>query len=106
MDLDKIFIFVVGNKNDLYGEESVKKDIAEQYAKSINATYRCVSALSSSGIDELFECVGRKFFKKEEDAAKPKQFKVENANNNDNKEFKLKPTENNTKNKNGKKKCC
>ena len=104
VDLDKIFIFVVGNKNDLYGEESVKKDIAEQYANSINATYRCVSALSSSGIDELFECVGRKFFKKEEDEAKPKQTKVENDNNNQ--EFKLEPAKKNTKNKNGKKKCC
>ena len=53
IDLNKVLIFVVGNKNDQYEHEQVKKDIAEKYAKSINATYRCVSALKSSGINEL-----------------------------------------------------
>ena len=59
-------VFVVGNKNDLYEEEKIKKEDAEKYAKSINATYRCVSALEGKGIDELFDCVARSFFKREE----------------------------------------
>ena len=59
-------VFVVGNKNDLYEEEQIKKEDAENYAKSINATYRCVSALEGKGIDELFDCVARSFFKREE----------------------------------------
>ena len=29
-----------------------------EYTKSVNGTYRCVSALSANGIKELFECVG------------------------------------------------
>ena len=63
-------VFVVGNKNDLYEEEKIKKEDAEKYARSINATYRCVSALEGKGIDELFNCVERSFFKREEKAKK------------------------------------
>ena len=48
----------MGNKNDMYNEEKVTKQEAVEYTKSINGTYRCVSALSSNGIKELFDCVG------------------------------------------------
>ena len=51
--------FVVGNKNDLYDREQVPKNEAMEYAKSINAIYRCVSALETNGgINELFETLG------------------------------------------------
>ena len=36
VDINKVFIFIVGNKNDLYAEEQVKKTEAEDYTKSIN----------------------------------------------------------------------
>ena len=58
-DLSKMLLYVVGNKNDQYEHEQIKKNIAIQYSKSINATYRCVSALKSEGINELFDCIGR-----------------------------------------------
>ena len=103
IDLNKVLIFVVGNKNDQYEHEQVKKDIAEKYAKSINAKYRCVSALKSSGINELFDCVGRSFFIKDDNNEK-------GLNENESKEvyqkvFSIDP-EKSSKEKNSKKKCC
>ncbi len=60
VDVSKVHIFIVGNKNDLYEQEQVPKAEAEQYAKSINANYRCVSALQSNGgVNELFETLGK-----------------------------------------------
>ena len=59
VDVSKVHIFVVGNKNDLYDNEQVPKKEAVEYTKSINATYRCVSALKTDGgINELFEPLG------------------------------------------------
>jgi GTPase SAR1 family protein len=103
-------VFVVGNKNDLYGEEQIKKEDAEKYAKSINATYRCVSALEGKGIDELFDCVARSFFKREEKGEEEEEEDrdiMANKNTKDDKskngEFSLEKS-NNVKKK--KKKCC
>ena len=59
VDVSKVHIFVVGNKNDLYDNEQVPKKEAVEYTKSINATYRRVSALKTDGgINELFETLG------------------------------------------------
>ena len=58
-------MFVVGNKSDLYINEEIDKEKATNYAKSINAEYMCVSALKPSGIEELFETVGKKLLKRE-----------------------------------------
>ena len=59
VDVSKVHVFVVGNKNDLYDNEQVPKKEAVEYTKSINATYRCVSALKTDGgINELFETLG------------------------------------------------
>ena len=52
-------ICIVGNKSDKYNVLQVKKEEAENYAKSINAMYRTVSALNSYGIQELFESIGK-----------------------------------------------
>ena len=52
VDVSKVHIFVVDN-------EQVPKKEAVEYTKSINATYRCVSALKTDGgINELFETLG------------------------------------------------
>ena len=58
VDINKIHVFVVGNKNDMYNEEKVTKQEANDYSRTINATLRIVSALSANGIKELFDCVG------------------------------------------------
>ena len=64
INIQRVLFFVVGNKNDLYENELVKKEEAQNYAKSIKAEYMCVSALKPSGINELFECVGKKLCQK------------------------------------------
>ena len=102
IDINKILVFVVGNKNDQYEYEQVKKEIAEKYAYSINATHRIVSALKASGINELFDCVGRSFFKKGgTDEKKKKEEEIENEEKS--KEFQLKSEQKKAKGKNG---CC
>ena len=79
VDINKIYVFIVGNKNDMYNDEKVTKQEAVEYTKSINATYRCVSALSSNGIVELFECVGETLLtNKREEAASNEEEKKEN----------------------------
>lgn len=98
VDFNKIFCFIVGNKNDQYMMEQVKKEEAQKYANSINATYRCVSALDGSGINELFDYVGRSFFNK-------KGYLNEIENDKNNKEFSLQP-ELKDKDKKNKKNCC
>ena len=104
IDLNRIKIFVVGNKNDQYEYEQVKKGVAEQYAKSINATLRIVSALKvDGGINELFDCVAKSFFVNNDD---------KDTNENDTygkeeskKSFSIGPDKNQNE-KNEKKKCC
>ena len=102
VNINKVLIFVVGNKNDLYEIEKVKKEEAEEYTKSINVIYRCVSALNSTGINELFLCVGKSLLNAEE---REVPLEKENSTNNNNKEFTLKKEEEKPK-ENQKKKCC
>ena len=103
-------LFIVGNKNDQYLYEQVKKDIAEQYAKSINAIYRCVSALESTGINELFDYVARSFFIKRKTETETKikineDKEKEKQENESKKEFNICPEDEKTKKKK-RKKCC
>ena len=100
LDINNVNVFIVGNKNDLYLNEKVPKKDAEEYSKSINATYRCVSALTSDGIKELFECIGKTLLvgKEPSEEKKPEQ----------NKNIQLKNNKKNEDPKGGKnkKKCC
>ena len=99
VDFNNIFCYIVGNKNDQYLNEQVKKEDAKKYANSINATYRCVSALEGSGINELFDFVGRSFFKRKDNFSKNDE-----ADKN-NKEFSLE-SDVKEKDKKNKKSCC
>ena len=101
LDINKILIYVVGNKNDQYEHEQVKKETANQYAKSIKAKFRLVSALDSSGINELFENVATSFCHKGEN--EPEETNDQNVGN---KEFSLSPDDKESKEKKEKKKCC
>ena len=51
--------YIVGNKSDLYEKEVVPKSESEEFAKSIEADIRYISALNGSGIKELFELIGK-----------------------------------------------
>lgn len=101
LDINKVSVFIVGNKNDLYLNEQVPKKDAEDYSKSINATYRCVSALTNDGIKELFECIGKTLLVGKEQPSNPKDSET-------NKNIQLKDDKDKGDDKGGKKKkkCC
>ncbi len=51
---------IAGNKSDLYENEQVDEQTAKDFAKKIGAIFKLTSALNSSGIDQLFDFIGKK----------------------------------------------
>ena len=59
-----IVIALVGNKNDLYEQEKVTDEEGLAFADKINAIFKTVSAKTGSGIDDLFNTIGKTFLYK------------------------------------------
>ncbi len=59
-----ILLFLVlglaGNKSDLFDKNQVKEEEAKDLSQEIGAIFRLTSALTSSGIDEIFKSIGYK----------------------------------------------
>lgn len=53
---------VVANKNDLYEVQQVNNDEGISFAESIGAIFQSTSAKSDSGITNLFDNIGHKYF--------------------------------------------
>ena len=53
---------VVANKVDLYVEQQVSNSDGQEFADKIGAIFQTTSALSDSGINTLFENIGKKYF--------------------------------------------
>ena len=53
---------LVGNKIDLYNNRDIDIDEGQTYADEIGAIFQTTSALSNSGISNLFNHLGKKFF--------------------------------------------
>ena len=53
---------IVGNKIDLYNNRDIDIDEGQVYADEIRAIFQTTSALSNSGISNLFNHLGKKFF--------------------------------------------
>jgi len=53
---------LVGNKIDLYNNRDIDIDEGQAYADKIRAIFQTTSALSNSGISNLFNNLGKKFF--------------------------------------------
>ena len=51
---------MVGNNDELFDKEQVPEKEAIDFAKEINAIYKLVSS-DGRGMDELFQCIGKKF---------------------------------------------
>ena len=60
-DKDPIFA-VVANKSDLYANQQVTDEEGRAFAESINAIFQPTSAKSDSGITDLFQNLGHKYF--------------------------------------------
>ena len=58
-DNDPIFA-IVANKTDLYEKQKVDNNDGKAFAEEINALFQTTSALSNSGINNLFENLGKK----------------------------------------------
>jgi small GTP-binding protein len=58
-DNDPIFA-IVANKIDLYEKQTVDNNNGRAFAEEINALFQTTSALSNSGISNLFENLGKK----------------------------------------------
>jgi 50S ribosomal subunit-associated GTPase HflX len=115
---------LAANKSDLFDEEKVPEDEAQNYAKEIGAIFKLTSAFTGTGIDLLFKSIGNKFLgpnKEEEENEKTKKDKVEYENNEEENEngednnnqkepfsqpIKLDINKEKNKNKNKGKKCC
>ena len=120
-DNEPIFA-LVGNKIDLYQAQKVENKDAMAFADEMNAIFQTTSALSNSGITNLFEHLGKKIiipnydYKAGEREAKEKFLKKQNEEKEKGEEGtkhkkkgeKLKSDKNNKDGKNGKtkKSCC
>ena len=58
---DVIFA-VVANKIDLYDDSAVKEEEGREFAKNIGAIFQATSAKSDTGITNLFDNLGQKYF--------------------------------------------
>ena len=103
---------VVANKNDLYGEQVVSDEVGQQFADEIGAIFQSTSALSESGINKLFDNIGRKIidpdfdYKDSDKVAKANYDKKQNKQKDEEKDkrVKLGDAKNNNNNKKGG--CC
>jgi len=85
-DKNEIQFGVVANKSDLYEDQKVNKDEAENYAKSINAVYGETSALDYDSVYDYFKNISESYdnmvtekerLKREEEAKSKKVIKKE-----------------------------
>ena len=51
---------VVANKSDLYADQKVNNKDGKEFAEKINAIFQTTSAMSDTGINTLFENIGKK----------------------------------------------
>ena len=111
-DKNEIQFGVVANKSDLYEDQKVNKDEAENYAKSINAVYGETSALDYDSVYDYFKNISESYdnmvtekerLKREEEAKSKKVIKKEVVEEPISKPIVL---ENNPKPKNNKKNGC
>ena len=101
---EQVIMYIVGNKYDLSEKEGVSEEEIRKYAQSQSISLWFTSAKDSTGIDELFEEIGKKYLSPEfTNSEEIIQRKIrKNEVNKINKEEELK---NNNKKQN-KKKCC
>ena len=56
----KPILAVAANKNDLYPEQKINNNDGKEFAEKINAIFQTTSAMSDTGINILFENIGKK----------------------------------------------
>ena len=108
-DNDPIFA-LVGNKIDLYEQQKIDNNDGKAFADEIKAIFQTTSALSNSGIKNLFDNLGKKYidpdydYKDSDKKAKANFDKKQKNQKDDENEKRVKLGEKN--NNNNKKGCC
>ena len=69
---------LVGNKIDLYQDQKINNDDGKAYADEIKAIFQTTSALSNSGINKLFDHLGKKLISPDYDYKQGDQQAKEN----------------------------
>ena len=111
-DNDPIFA-IVANKTDLYEKQTVDNKDGKAFAEEINALFQTTSALSNSGINNLFENLGKKIiipnydYKKNNQKLEEEYLKqIKEEKKGKKKDTGVKINNEGTKEKGKKKKCC
>ena len=123
--IPNVLLALVGNKSDLYNRVAVEEKEAMEWADSIGAIFQATSAKDNTGIDLLFDTLGKKFLNtdfnyKSEDNTQKKLFEqkkeskknkkgkkeLEDEENNNIPEVKAIKLDKKPKGKNKKKGCC
>ena len=60
---NELMIYILGNKSDLYEKEEIREEDASEYAKSINAKLKIVSAKNGFQIDNFLKELIEDYFK-------------------------------------------
>ncbi|CAF3870834.1 unnamed protein product [Rotaria sp. Silwood2] len=63
---DDVALCIVENKIDLEKDRHISRQVAEEYAKSVNAKLYCTSAKLNKGIEELFNDLAHRMLEKAE----------------------------------------
>ena len=108
---------VVGNKIDLYKDQKVSNNDGKEFADKIGAIFQTTSALSDSGITNLFDNIGKTYLvpgfdyratdkKAQEDYMKKQQEEINKKTDSRRKNNNIKLNKENTGDGKKKKKCC
>ena len=57
-----VIIAIVANKSDLYQRQQVSDEKGQEFASQVKAIFQLTSAKSDTGITNLFENIGKKYF--------------------------------------------
>ena len=75
-----IVLAIAGNKNDMYEQEEVEENEGKDLAKQLGAIFQKTSAKESTGVEDLFVKIGKKFLNPNgETDKKGGRSKVDNA---------------------------
>ena len=110
---NKPIFAIVANKSDLYEKQTVDNKDGEAFADEINALFQITSALSNTGITNLFENLGKKIiipkydYKKNNQKLEEEYLKrIKEEKKGKKKDKGIKINNNGNKEKGKKKKCC
>ena len=59
--INNIVLALAGNKNDMYEHEEVEENEGKDLAKELGAIFQKTSAKESTGVEDLFVKIGKKF---------------------------------------------